>query len=254
MIVNAPEALDMPLIRRLGASCDLTQADEEALARLIGSPAREFSPRHDLAREGDTGRHVRLVGDGWACRYKSTLEGKRQIVGFILPGDFCDLSAYLLGHMDHSISAITRIRVALITPESLDALITGHPSLANAFWRLELINASMQREWLLSLGQRTAYERIGHLLIELFSRLRAAGLVDGNSCAFPLTQNDLADATGLSPVHVNRTLRELRLQGLVELDRKRLRLPDLATLAEASGFLPNYLHADPKERHVGVYA
>ncbi|WP_076068155.1 Crp/Fnr family transcriptional regulator [Sphingomonas montana] len=242
----------MPLIRRLDTCFDLSQADRAALERLAGFPARDIEPRRDLAREGDTPHHIRLLVDGWACRYKTTPDGHRQIVGFILPGDFCDFSGHLLSRMDHSIGAITRLRVAQIAPETLDALVVDHPGIGRALWRRELVSASIQREWLLSLGQRSAYERLGHLLVELFCRLRTTGVVNHDHCAFPLTQNDLADATGLTSVHVNRTLREFRLQGLVELDRRILRLPDLDGLMKVSGFNSAYLHVD-EEGPVDAY-
>ena len=238
------------LVLRLDRYTRLSQSDREALEQLYRLPLQKVSARTDLIREGDNPRHVRLIVDGWACRYKSTLEGSRQIVGFFIPGDFCDFNVYILRQMDHSISTITRARVAQITPDKVEALTADRPRIAQAFWWHELVNASIQREWLLSLGQRAAFQRIGHLFVELFYRLRIAGLVEGDSCDFPLTQNDLAEATGLTPVHVNRTIQELRREGLVELDRKRLRIPNLGALCTASEFNSSYLHLDREGRHL----
>jgi len=189
--------------------------------------------------------------DGWGARYKSLPDGKRQIVSIFLPGDFCDVNVYILRHMDHSICAITRMKVAMITPEEMNALTTERPRLTQALWWHELVNAAVQREWTLNLGQRTAYERLGHLLVELYVRLRAIGRANHNRCDFPLTQNDLADATGLTAVHVNRTLQELRGDGLIELERRQLHILDLERLMGASMFNPNYLHLDHEEQAFG---
>jgi len=189
--------------------------------------------------------------DGWGARYKSLPDGKRQIVSIFLPGDFCDVNVYILRHMDHSICAITRMKVAMITPEEMNALTTERPRLSQALWWHELVNAAVQREWTLNLGQRTAYERLGHLLVELYVRLRAIGRAKHNRCEFPLTQNDLADATGLTAVHVNRTLQELRGDGLIELERRQLHILDLERLMDASMFNPNYLHLDHEGQAFG---
>jgi CRP-like cAMP-binding protein len=228
----------------------LSEADRVALDRVSRTSVHEVAPRRDVIREGDKPSHVRLVLAGWACRYKTTPDGRRQIVGLFVPGDFCDLNVYVLSQMDHSIAAITRVTLAAIIPEQMEELTSDHPRITQALWWHELVNASIQREWLLNLGQRGAFERIGHLMVELFFRLRIVGMTDRDSCEFPLTQNDLADATGLTAVHVNRTLQELRREGLIELDRRRLRFPDLERLMQASQFNPKYLHLDRTGRHL----
>ncbi|WP_375382895.1 Crp/Fnr family transcriptional regulator, partial [uncultured Sphingomonas sp.] len=146
------------------------------------------------------------------------------------------------------------LRVAQIPAYVVERLREDCPSIAQAFRWNDLVNASIQNEWLLNIGQRSAYERLGHLLVELFCRLRTAGLVNGESCDLPLTQNDLADATGLTSVHVNRTLMDFRRQGLVELERRRLRLPDMPAMMAATGFNPLYLHLDHESRDIDAYA
>jgi CRP-like cAMP-binding protein len=193
---------------------------------------------------------VRLVLSGWACRYKTTPDGNRQIVGLFIPGDFCDLNIYVLRQMDHSISALTPVRIAEITPEQIETLMDDHPRVARALWWHELVNSSIQREWLLNIGARGAFERLAHLFAEMFFRMRAVGLTDKNTCEFPLTQTDLADAMGLTSVHVNRMLQELRSQNLIELERRQLRIPSLDALIEAGQFNPNYLHLDREGRHL----
>jgi CRP-like cAMP-binding protein len=132
----------------------------------------------------------------------------------------------------------------------MEALTADHPRVAQALVWDDLVEQATQREWLLNLGQRSAYERIAHLLIELYIRLRTVGRAQHGRCDFPLTQNDLADATGLTAVHVNRTLQELRRDGLIELDRKQLQILDLERMMDASMFNANYLHLDHEGRHL----
>jgi len=167
-----------------------------------------------------------------------------------VPGDFCDVNVYILKAMDHSIGAITRLKVAMITPEEINALTAERPRITQALWWHELVTAAVQREWTLNLGQRSAYERLAHLLIELYLRLKAVGRARDGRCDFPLTQNDLADATGLTSVHVNRTLQELRRDGLIELERKQLQILDLDRMMDVSMFNSNYLHLEHEGRHL----
>ena len=212
--------------------------------------ARVVQQRRDLIREGETPKFVHLMVVGWACRYKTLPDGRRQIVAFFVPGDFCDLNVYILKEMDHSIGAITRLSVADISREDMDALTARHPRITQGLWWEALVNAAIQREWTLSIGQRTAYERIAHLLVELHMRLKTVGLTQNGSCDFPLTQTDIADATGLTPVHVNRTLQELRRDDLIILERRQLTIPDIRKLMDAAMFNPNYLHLGHEGQHL----
>lgn len=205
---------------------------------------REAAARRDLVREGEEPSAVNLILDGWACAYKQLPDGRRQIVSFLVPGEFGDANVFILREMDHSIGAITRVRYAEIAPAEFTALMEESPRIARALWWHALVTAAVQREWTMNVGQRTAYERIAHLICELFLKLRVVGLTDGDSCDWPLTQADIADATGLTPVHVNRTLQALRRAGLIELQARRLTIPDLGALMDAALFNPNYLHLD----------
>jgi CRP-like cAMP-binding protein len=225
-------------------------ADDRAALAQAGHNLHVVEARHDLVSEGDKPRFVHAVLDGWACRYKQLPDGKRQIVSLFVPGDFCDLNAYVLRAMDHSIGAITRLKVAVITPEEMNALTADRPRFTQILWWHELVTAAVQREWTLNLGQRNAHERIAHLLIELYMRLHIVGRAHDGRCDFPLTQNDLADATGLTSVHVNRTLQELRHDGLIELERKQLQILDLQRMMDLAMFNPNYLHLDHEGRHL----
>ncbi len=239
-----------PLPLRLEAYTKLSHDDRASIERLSRKGSREVGPRRDLVREGDKPKSVFLIVDGWACRYKQLPDGRRQIVSLFLPGDICDLNVYILKEMDHSIGAITPLKVAEIGRDEFEQLIQGHPRITQALFWDQLVTVSVQREWTLNLGQRTAYERIGHLFLELFLRLEAVGMTQGNSCDFPLTQVDIVDASGLTAVHVNRTLQELRKEGLIELQGRRLTILDMQRLKTAALFNSNYLHLDREGAHL----
>ena len=237
------------LALRLEGFTRLSPEDKAAVANLI-KVTRVVPARRDLIREGERPDFLYLMIDGWACRYKTLPDGRRQIVAFFVPGDFCDLNVHVLDEMDHSIGAITRLAVADVSRGDMDDLTEKHPRVIQALWWEALVNIAIQREWTVNLGQRTAYERIAHLLVELFLRLKSVKMTQGDICDFPLTQNDLADATGLTAVHVNRTLQELRRDGLIVLERKRLTIPDIKRLMEAAMFNPNYLHLNHEGRYL----
>jgi CRP-like cAMP-binding protein len=247
-IFNLPNGDVLAL--RLQAYTKLSQDDLQAIDRLSRRGVRDLGARRDLIREGDEPRSIFLMLDGWACRYKTLPDGRRQVVGLFIPGDICDLNIYILKEMDHNIGAISQVKVAEIARDDFEQLMRDHPRVTQALLWDELVNLAVQREWTLNVGQRTAYERIAHLLCEMFLRLRAVGLTDGASCHFPMTQVDIADATGLTAVHVNRTLQELRRDGLIELQSKTLAIPDLKRLQSAAMFNENYLHLNREGRHL----
>jgi CRP-like cAMP-binding protein len=229
-------------------------AEDVAALQGLSRNVRTIEARHDLVREGEAPQHVHLMLKGWARRHKSLPDGKRQILGFLVPGDFCDLDADVIKEMDHSIGAITAVKAALIGREQIDALTAQHPRVRHALRWSDLVEHATEREWLLNLGQRSAYSRIAHLIVELFLRLKTVGLTEDHSCDFPLTQHDIADATGLTPVHVNRMLQELRADGLIELERKRLHVPDLDIVKVVAMFNANYLHLEHEGRHLDASA
>lgn len=240
---------DHSVALKLERFCRLSSEDRNAIAQ-VSRNTRVIEPRRDLICEGDQPQFVHLVLDGWATRYKVLPDGKRQIVSIFLPGDFCDVNVFILRRMDHSVGALTRLKLAVITPDDMQALTAGRPRITQALWWHELVSMAIQREWTLNIGQRTAYERIAHLMIELYLRLEAVGRARDRECEFPLTQTDLADATGLTPVHINRTLQELRRSGMIELERRKLRILDLPRLKDVAMFNSNYLHLDQEGRHL----
>ena len=239
-----------PLELHLEAYAKLSQAERAQLRQLSQKNLRDIPARRDLIREGEKPRAVNFVLDGWACRYKQFPDGRRQVVSFFVPGDMCDANIFILRAMDHSIGAITKLRVAEVSAVDFENLMLQSPRIVQALWWHELVTAAIQREWTANIGQRSAYERIAHLFCELFVRLQQVGLTRDTSCDFPLTQLDLADATGLTPVHVNRTLQDLRRDGLIRLQNRELTILDLEALKAVAMFNPNYLHLDREGRHL----
>ncbi len=229
------------LLNKLTAISPLSQNDGRRLLELCTDVSHTRRHR-DIIAEGARPRAVHLLLDGWAARYRLLDDGARQITAFLIPGDFCDLHVTMLEHMDHGIVALTDCNYACIDTDDLEACADAHPALARAFWRATLIDEAVLREWVVNVGRRDAMQAIAHLLSELHLRARIAGLVDDDAMDLPITQDDLADATGMTPVHCNRTLQKLRSDGLIELASKRLRILDLAGLRKAGGFDPAYLH------------
>lgn len=228
------------LTRKLEAFVPLPEDDKRLLDATVVKP-RAVPADRDITREGDATRDVHLIVEGFACRYKLLRNGSRQIVAFLVPGDFCDLHVFLLNAMDHSISTITPARVVDIPPIRVLEL-TKRPALARALWWATLVDEAVLREWLLNIGQREAEGRIAHLICELHLRLKVVGFADGDRFALPITQAEIGDALGLSAIHVNRSLQVLRAQNLITLRHRELVINELARLRALAGFNPNYLH------------
>jgi CRP-like cAMP-binding protein len=230
------------LLRKLERYVTLPRSAQAGLEQLAAVECRHLAPREDVFRAGDAPRHVNLILEGWACRYVLLEHGRRQISAILLPGDLCDLHMSVLKAADHSVGALTAMRVVQIAPDRLKELAGAHPELDAALAWNALVEESIARAWIASIGQRSATERLAHLFCELFTRLEAVGLVDGDSCAFPLTQEQLADAVGISTVHVNRSLMDLRSLGLITLKEKTLTILDREALMRLAMFDPSYLH------------
>ena len=233
------------LARKLQRYVPLSDADRIWLAEALG-PARIIPARSDIIREGDDPKGVNVVVEGWACRYRQLRDGRRQIVSILLPGDLCDPHIFLLDRMDHTLGTITPVTLSQISGRALQDLSARSPVLDEAMIREGLATVAIQREWTVSLGRRSAIERIAHLFCELHARLEAVGLADATGCPFPLIQADLADALGQTPVHVNRSLKELRGTGLISLSKRQLTVHDRAGLDEFAEFDPTYLHLTVK--------
>lgn len=231
-----------PLIAKLETRGSLSDKDREALHTLYDD-WRDIAARRNLIREGDRPDHVLLMIEGWAARYKLLPDGGRQITAFLIPGDFCDLHVTILGEMDHGITTLARSRVAFIPRTKIDAL-TERPSLVKAFWWATLVDSAVLRAWIVNVGRRDAGEAIGHLFCELYVRMKNVGLVNGRRFELPLTQEEIADALGLTSVHVNRVLQRMRAEELISFRQGMLTILDYARLEQASGFNANYLHIE----------
>ena len=247
MSVLAPPDVDpglcgtaSPLVAKLETMFGLADDDRVLLATLCETP-REMGARRNVIREGERPDHVHLIVEGWAARYKLLPDGSRQITAFLIPGDFCDLHVTILGEMDHSISTLTRAKVAYIARSRMDE-ITERPGLVRAFWWSTLVDEAVLRAWIVNVGRRDAHEAVGHLMCELYVRMRNVGLTRDHCFELPLTQEELADALGITPVHVNRVLQRMRADGLISFKAGLLTIHDYRRLEAASGFNPNYLH------------
>ena len=221
----------------------LDDSDREAL-RSLPHRVQTCEPGRYIVREGAPVDESALILSGFAYRHKITADGGRQIVSIHVPGDFVDLEGALLRVADHNVQALTRCEIARIPSRDIIALIDGHPRVARAMWIDTLVDGSIFREWVMNVGRRDARQRIGHLLCEFARRVEMAGLGDTTGYRLPMTQEQLADATGLTPVHVNRTLKGLEAEGLIVREKRYLHIPDWERLREMSGFNELYLHLD----------
>ncbi len=228
-------------VDKLAGYGPLSPADIAFLEATVAT-ARDVPARHDLIREGDEPGPLFIMIEGWACRYKLLPEGSRQITALMMPGDCCDLYASLLGEMDHSIATITSARVASVPRAAFEAEILVRPALLRALWHMQLVDEGTLRAWIVSMGRRDSVERVAHLMCELYVRARSIGLVSDQRFELPLTQTVLGDALGLTPVHINRVLRRLRLSDVMELSHGSLVIADITKLAAVAGFDDNYLH------------
>jgi CRP-like cAMP-binding protein len=231
------------LQRKLENFTELSEEEQRAL-RDAATATRDYGAHEDLVREGTQPDLVNVMVTGFACRHKILPDGRRQIIGYFLPGDMCDARLFILRKMDHSISTLSPSSVTTISRQAILDLTARYPRLTRAFWWNTLVEEAICREWLVNVGQRTALERLAHLFCEVQLRLQAVGLGTAQEVEFPVTQSELADTLALSTVHVNRTLKELRRIGLISMGNKLLMIHDLAALRSLAMFDPSYLHLD----------
>ena len=240
------------LIRKLDQFAVLGQSDRRALESIVATArTRDIGADQDFVRDGERPSECVLILEGFACRYKILPSGKRQIMSFHIPGDMCDLHGFLLGSMDHSIGTLAPTKVAAIPHTILRDLINEYPNVAQALWQDTLVDSAVFREWMVGMGRRTAQQRIAHLLCELFVRFKTIGLVSDGGLVMPVTQAELGDSLGLSTVHVNRVLQELRRDDLITLRGNQLVIEDWNGLKRAGEFDPSYLHVHRQGRDNG---
>ena len=235
--------LQSPLTRKLSAFVALSDTDLETLAR-FHRRRRSFLAGHELIHEGQKAQSAFILAEGWACSYKMLPDGERQIVDFQVPGDFLGLRSILFRTTDHSVQAVTRIEASeVLASDILDGFANAQRLATAVLWAASRDEA-MVVEHLVNLGRRSAEERMAHFLLELGTRLQLVGIGDKTGFSCPLTQYHLADALGLSAVHVNRVLRHLREEGLVTFQKGRVSFDDFSRLVKLAGFDADYLDQD----------
>ena len=229
------------LFRRWKRRLPVSSEDEAAVVNLTWA-RKQFQRDAYLAREGEQAKVCTVLLQGFAYRQKILSDGSRQIISFHIPGEFLDIQNCLLEVADHNVQALTRCLVAIVPKELLLQVMSARPAVRQAIWLDSLLDASVFREWVVNVGRRDARQRIAHLLCELALRMKAAGLGEGSMLDFPITQEQIADATGLTAVHTNRTLQALRRSGLITLTASKLTILDWDALVEAGDFSERYLH------------
>lgn len=222
-------------------------AEEERAIRGLVSETRQVPGDRVLIRAGAEIDVSLLLLKGWLARSKDLAGGERQLTELHVAGDFPDLHGFTLKRLDHDVLTLSDCILGIVPHDRLTKLTDRHPRLARIYWLMTNMDAAIQREATLSLGQRSAIARMAHLFCEMFVRLEVGGLTEGNSCEFPLTQRELSECLGMTAVHVNRTLQELRRQGLVELRGQRLTIHDRTALEGVAEFDPAYLYLKKRE-------
>ena len=231
-----------PMVRKLAFWQDFDAADEAALLALPHN-IKQVERHSYLVREGDPAAHCCVMLSGFAMRNKIVGDGSRQILSLHMTGDVVDLQNSLLGVADHSVQLLTNAKVAFIPRAAIKQIAFERHHIGAAMWQDTLVDASVFREWITNVGRRDAHTRIAHLLCEFAMRLKVAGLGDATNCELPMTQEQLADCVGLTPVHVNRTLKTLEAEGLIMRRSSRaIVIGDWSKLADAGDFDSAYLH------------
>lgn len=241
------------MVRRLERRSPLGEAGREALLSLPHS-IRKLSAAAHIIRDGDRPDNVCLLLAGFAHRHKLTGEGGRQIISIHMASEFLDLQNGLLSVADHGVQTLTEVEAAFIPRRAVEELMLGHAAVGRALWIDTLIDASIFREWVVNVGRRDSRARVAHLLCEFSLRLEAAGLASNHHYELPMTQEQLADAVGLTSVHVNRVLKQLGEEGLIIRDRRTISIEDWQRLRQAGDFTDRYLHHDSAAAEAGSRA
>lgn len=241
------------MLRKLRLWAPLSATDEEALLGLPHSMIN-LGKHRSLIREGDIPTHCWVIRSGYCVRYKIVGDGGRQILSIHMKGDLIDLQNAILGVADHGVQAITDCDMARIPYDALKKLSDANTVIRDALWYDTLVDGSIHREWVANVGRRDGPQRIAHLLCEFALKMEAVSLGEQLNYELPMTQEELADATGMTPVHVNRMLKELVGRGLIErVTPKSVQIGDWRKLAEAGDFNPAYLHLRAIKRHGSMH-
>lgn len=234
-------------LMKLRARDELSGEEEQAIRAAV-SELREYPADKTIIKAKQELHHSLLLLDGLASRYKDLSEGQRQVTELHVGGDFVDLHGFTLKYLDHNVLTLTPCTVAIVLHEDMKVLTQKHPHLARLYWFSTNLDAAIHREWEVSLGRRSAISRLAHLFCEIYVRLGLVGLADAFSYDLRLTQTDLSECLGLTPVHVNRSLKELREQGLVDFRAGRVDIKDMSGLERVAEFDPAYLYLEKRPR------
>lgn len=232
------------LTRKLEQFVRFSPAERQRLDQLAEKRRKSYGPGEMIFQQGKKADAVLLVVSGLTARCKVLSEGRRQIMAFLIPGDLCDVEGFVLNAMDHDIVAVADTTCAHLAVADVEELLTEMSALTRALWWSTMTDCAVLRERIVDHGSRDARERICHLLYEMLVRYRVVGLTDNHSFPFPVTQELLADATGMTPVHVNRTLSELKAEGLIRWKDKTVSILDAPRLKEIAQFDGCYLHLE----------
>lgn len=238
------------LLRRISFYADLDDEDHNVIMQLQGTEKR-FERNTDIVDAGQEMDSILIVKDGWAIRYKTLEDGRRQVLNVLLPGDMFDLQVLVAAEADHSVSTITTLDALSVKPEVFRRLLTESGRLTLAFWWMQVQEEAFLREQIVRNGQQTARERIGHFLLELHRRLQIADEGTRDGFRMPLTQTVVADALGLTPIHTNRILRQFERDELLEREKGWVVFKDANRLADICQFDPSYFHLDAFRMRLG---
>ena len=221
-----------------------SEDERRRLDELITAKQRKYAAREDIIADGEHSDYCHVLLTGLACRYKILPDGERQIMAFLVPGDLCDAEIFILKEMDHGVGTLTPSTTAMIHSDEMKKLLREVSSMSEALWWGTMTDLGVLRERIIDHGRRDATERIAHVLYELLVRYRIVGETTDDAFDFPITQNDLADATGMTPSHANRVLQRFREDGVIELRQRTLTITNPEGLKEIGQFSANYLHLD----------
>jgi len=235
------------LIRKLRVRDSLSSEEAGVLAGMVAD-VRNFPADALLVPSNVPLDQCVLLVDGMVCRYKDLDTGQRQILELHVPGDFVDLHSFVLKRLEHNIASLTPVRMAIVPHARMKEVTERHPHLARMLWFSTLLDAAINREWILSMGRRSAIARVAHIFCEVRVRLELVGLCADGRYTLPLTQIDLADASGLTPVHVNRMLRKLRDDRLLTFRGGDVIIHDREKLERVAEFKPDYLFLERRPR------
>jgi CRP-like cAMP-binding protein len=235
-----PDLSAHPLVRKLNSLVALSELEISALLGVLG-PIHARGSHENLVRTNEKVDGVAVIISGFACQQRLLPDGRRQIVGYFLPGDICDTTSFVGQSNRYSVVALADSTIVMLSHSDLNEITSTYSHLARALWCHTVIETAIGREWLINVGQRTALERLAHLFCEVRFRMEAVGETTQAGCNLPVTQSELADTAALSTVHVNRTLKELRRLGLASLDCKTLLIHDFSGLRALAMFDSDYL-------------